>query len=182
MENSVKKDWRDTRVNIKTDAETLDSIMQGKKKSALQNLAQRYQTFWRLEIVALCLCVPAIFQVMSQEFEFSMKGSICLTIGIAVMFMLSSVMDRWLYSRISELDLTAMTVTEVARKAALYRKRHLQFVAILLPIAIILLCAMASMSGNVYLISGMATGGVIGFALGIGQLMKFLRDYRSLTE
>lgn len=180
MENSVKKDWRDTRVNIKTDAETLDSIMQGKKKSALQNLAQRYQTFWRLEIVALCLCVPAIFQVMSQEF--SMKGSIWLTIGFAVMFILSSVMDRWLYNRIGELDLTAMTVTEVARKAALYRKRHLQFVAILLPIAIILLCAMASMSGNVYLISGMATGGVIGFALGIGQLMKFLRDYRSLTE
>lgn len=180
MEDNIKKDWRDTRVNIKSAVETLDLIMQGKKKSALQSLAQRYLTFSRFAIIALFFSVPAIFQVMSQVFP--LKECIWLAIGFAVIFIVSSAMDRWLYNRIKELDLTAMTVTEIARKAALYRKRHLQFVAILLPMTIALCGAMAAMSGNVYMTAGMVAGGVTGMAIGVGQLIKFLKDYGSLTE
>lgn len=180
MEDNIKKDWRDTRVNIKSAVETLDIIMQGKKKSALQSLAQRYLTFSRFAIIALFLSVPAIFRIMSQVF--SMKECIWLAIGFAVIFIVSSAMDRWLYNRVKALDLTAMTVTEIARKAVLYRKRHLQFVAILLPMAIVLCSAMASKCGNMYMTAGMVTCGVVGMVLGIGQLIKFLKDYGSLTE
>lgn len=180
MEDDIRKDWRDVRVNMTTSRETLDAIMQGKKRTALQDLAQRYLRFSNVAIVML-LCTPiTVFKIFSEEF--GTTWALWIGMGFDLVFLLSSIMDRWLCYKIRQLDVVTMAVSEIARKAALYKKRHLQFVAVLLPMAIAVCCAMAWASSDVYLIAGMVTGGVVGLALGISQLMKFLSDYHSLTE
>ncbi len=50
---------------------------------------------------------------------------------------IASVMDRWLYKGISRIDVATMPVSEVCRLAFYYRKKHFQFMAILIPLAVI---------------------------------------------
>ncbi|MBO5444967.1 MAG: hypothetical protein J5995_06450 [Muribaculaceae bacterium] len=180
MEENIRKDWRETRVNIKTSQESLEDIMNGKRKSALDNLARRYLRFSNAAIIVM-LCSPiAFFRVMSEEV--GTQAALWIAIGFDFFMLVSSIMDRWLYHAIRRLDIPGMAVAEIARKAAFYRKRHLQFVAILLPLAIVWVIMVGVLCGDVYLIAGMVTGGIIGLAVGIRYLMEFLSDYRSLTE
>ena len=62
-------------------------------------------------------------------------------VGIVLLGMLycviASVMDRWLYKGISRIDVATMPVSEVCRLAFYYRKKHFQFMAILIPLAVI---------------------------------------------
>ncbi len=92
-------------------------------------------------------------------------------------------MDWWLYYGIGSIDCVRMSVREVSEKAMFYRKRHLQFVMILIPFALILFGWLAYVnSGDIYLLAGMAAGAFFGLAIGLYHLSQFLRDYKTLNS
>ena len=92
-------------------------------------------------------------------------------------------MDYWLYQGIRSIDCSTMTVSEVSRRALFYRKRHLQFIAILLPIAFIWIGMLVYyINYNKYFIWGIVIGGIIVFDVGFRQLLAFLADYRRVVE
>ena len=72
-----------------------------------------------------------------------------------------------------------MKVEEVLRLTMRYRKRHLQFMLILMPMAVALLIGMGIyLRSDRSVIYGMIAGALIGLAIGIRYLIEFMRDYR----
>ena len=76
-----------------------------------------------------------------------------------------------------------MSVSEVAYNAMFYRKRHLQFMAVLIPMAVALLGFTGYVfSSEIYFPYGMIVGAVCGLIIGIIQFRKFMAEYRKLSE
>lgn len=91
-------------------------------------------------------------------------------------------MDRWLYHGIRQIDVVTMSVAEVVEKALYYRKWHIRFIFMLLPMALGCLGLLAYLIDDFYLRLGMIAGFLTGVALGVRQLLNFLADYRAITS
>ena len=90
-------------------------------------------------------------------------------------------MDYWLWNKIRHIDPVAMTISTVAELALLYRKRHLQFMAILIPLAIGLIGLLAyAVSDDTAFLSGMSCGAAIGLMIGLIVFRRFMNDYRDI--
>ncbi|MDE6786690.1 MAG: hypothetical protein K2J46_06600, partial [Muribaculaceae bacterium] len=83
---------------------------------------------------------------------------------------------------VRSIDVVNMPVSEVIRKALFYRKRHLQFIAILLPSVLAIIGFIAWSMDNFYFRLGILIGFIAGTALGLRQLFAFLADYRAITS
>lgn len=176
MEENTGRNWRDTRFNAPSQG-NLDEITNGKRLTALQRLAQRYKRFtW----VALIMFVYCFVFFSSHDFPASMRGWLMGLFGIY--FVIVYAMDSWLYAGISRIDCATMPVGEVSRLALYYRKRHLQFIIILIPMAVALIGLLAcSLATNVYFIAGIVCGIIGGLAIAIHQFRNFMADYRDAS-
>lgn len=158
--------------------DTINDVTDGKRLTALQSLARRYKRF---SIIALAV-IPCSLGMLNLRFM-TERTRLILVIGYAVFMFISSVMDSWLSRGISSIDCSRMSVSEVARKAMFYRKRHLQFMMILLPIAFALVGYIIFNSiANVYLCVGLIVGVLFGGAVGLRGFFDFMADYRTLTD
>lgn len=176
MEDSKKNEWQDAR--IRSSREDIDSIVSGRARTALQNLATRYRQFSNIAFIMI-FTMPWVF--MSQLIPG--RNSLYVVISGMLYFLTCSVMDRWLYNGISRIDCATMSVSEVAGLALFYRKRHIQFIIILLPLAAAWISMLLYFStSDPFLIYSVACGTVIGLAIGVRQLFKFMNDYRDITE
>lgn len=180
MNDDLKKSWQDTNVSIPEPPGMYDSIINGKRRTALENLAERYRRFSNLALVLILMSTTWIFN--SNLYPFDHRMRIAIGISFAVYALIGSVMDRWLYNGIRGIDVAVMPVSEVIRKALFYRKRHLQFIAILLPIVLAIIAVMAWSIDNLYFRLGILVGFIAGTAIGLRQLMAFLTDYRAITS
>ncbi len=178
MNDEMKKNWQAANVTIPEKSDTFDSIMNGKRKTALQNLAQRYRWFSNMALVFL-LIVPINF--MNLHIFPDMKGRIIIVIWFCSFFVICSAMDRWLFHGIEQIDVVTMPVSKVVEKALYYRKWHIRFIFMLFPMAIGCLALLAYFIDDTYMRLGMLTGFLVGVALGIRQLLHFLADYRAIT-
>lgn len=179
MEDNLKRDWRETSIRTSNDDTTLEAIKQGHRKSALQRLASRYRMF--AIIAGICaVTIPWLMARPEMIPDSSLKIWI-LTI-FALYFLTCSSMDLWLYHGITGIDLTSMSVAEVIEMALFYRKRHLQFVLILLPWAFLIVGCLIYSAGVDAAIYGMIVGGAAGLIVGINQLRRFMADYRDITR
>lgn len=178
MNDELKKTWQDTNVSIPRDSVSYESIINGKRKTALDNLAQRYRWFSNFALVFL-LIVP--FNLLNFSLFPDVKYRMLVIIWFGSFFIISSTMDRWLYHGIKSIDVGSMSVSKVVEKALYYRKWHIRFIFILLPFALGCLGLLAYLVDDPYLRLGMLTGFLVGVALGIRQLMNFLADYKALT-
>lgn len=178
--DNIKSAWRDTNNSFEKDKNMMmsfEAIMNGKRSTALDRLQARYLRFVML---ALC-CVPCSFSFMLPNIIPDGNGK-WITIAFGIYFLICAGMDLWLYHGIGTIDCLRMSVTEVIDKARFYRKRHLQFIMILLPIAFCVLGVMAySMQNDPEVIYGMIIGGVVGLLIGSRQLFKFMKDYREVS-
>lgn len=179
MKDDIKKTWQSTRVNIASSNASLDNIMEGKRKTALESLARRYR--WFSNIAILFAGVIPLNLLNFNLFPDS-KLRIVTVIWFCCFFMISSVMDRWLYNGIKQIDIVTMSVSEVIVKAIYYRKWHIRFIIILLPLALVCLGLMAFMINDVYVRLGMLCGFILGVSIGVRHLMNFLADYKALTS
>ncbi len=130
--DNLRKEWQDADVAIPRDSNSYDSIINGKRKTALQSLAQRYRWFSNMGLLFLVIVPLNIFNLhLFPELKLRMT----MVIWFAGFFLICSVMDRWLYHGIKEIDVLTMSVSEVVEKALYYRKWHFRFIFILLPLA-----------------------------------------------
>lgn len=178
MEDNIKKTWQSTRVNLASDDASLNDIMSGKRKTALESLAKRYCWFSNMALLFLCF-IP--LNIMNMPIYSDTNSKILIIVIFGSFFLISSIMDRWLYLGVKSIDIVRMSVSEVVEKARYYRKWHIRFIFILLPIALACLALLAYLADDIYLRLGMIAGFLAGVALGIRQLMNFLADYKALT-
>lgn len=172
----IQKDWRDTHFK-NTSQFTIEDILNGRRISALERLSRKYRRF---SIVALLLIV------VSFTGKFTVERSalgIWISVIMACYCATCSVMDYWLYNGITRIDPATMSVQEVINKSLFYRKRHLQFMAILLPwaIGIVGLIFYANFS-DIYMLMGLTAGLILGLVIGLRNLFDFLNDYKTLTQ
>lgn len=179
MKEEIRKDWQEVNVNIPEKPDSYDKIINGKRKTALQNLAQRYRWFSNMALVFL-LMVP--LNLMNLHLFPDMKWRMVVVIWFCSFFIICSVMDRWLYHGIKQIDVVTMPVAEVVEKAIYYRKWHIRFIFMLLPMALGCLGLLAYLIDDMYVRLGMITGFLVGVAMGIRQLLNFLADYRSILS
>ncbi len=177
--DNLRKDWQDANVAIPRDSNSYDSIINGKRKTALQSLAQRYRWFSNMGLLFLVI-VP--FNLFNLHLFPDLKMRTVLIFWFAGFFLICSVMDRWLYHGIKQIDVLTMSVSEVIEKALYYRKWHIRFIFILLPLALGCLGLMAYAIDDLYVRLGMVAGFLVGVAMGIRQLLNFLADYRAITS
>lgn len=149
------------------------------RKTALDRLRDRYRRF---RLVS-ALLIFGSFMIFSRGQLFDSNLNLYLGIAYAAYFATSCAMDYVLWRGLGTIDPVTMSVTEVARHALRYRKLHLQFIAILLPLALGLLGFTAyAFSADRYFLYGMLSGAIIGAAIGTFQFRRFMADYRRLSE
>ena len=115
-------------------------------------------------------------------FPGELKWRIIISVAFALYALTASVMDCWLYNGIRSIDVVTMPVAEVIRKAMFYKKRHMQFIAVLLPFVLAIIGVIAWKGDNIYFRLGIIVGFIAGTAIGVFQLMNFLSDYRAITS
>lgn len=179
MNDDLKKKWRDTNVSMPRDTVSYESITTGKRKTALDNLTRRYLWFSNLEL-AFLLIVP--FNLMNLALFPDLKYRMLMVIWFGSFFIIAFVMDRWLYHGIKRIDVFTMSVSEVVAKALYFRKWHIRFIFILIPLALGCLGLLAYITDELAFRLGMIAGFLLGVAIGVRQLMAFLADYRSITS
>ena len=178
--DNLRKDWQNANVSLSRGSDAYDSIINGKRRTALENLAERYRRFSNLALVLILMSFTWIFN--PSMFPDNRSLGIAVGVSFAVYALIASIMDRWLYQGIRSIDVVSMSVSEVIRKALFYRKRHLQFIAILLPIVLAIIGVMAWSMDNLYFRLGIVVGFIAGTAIGLRQLFAFLADYRTITS
>lgn len=164
--------WRDTRISAP------ESDFDYRRRTALERLAARYRWFAVMALILVIYCPLTICHSIDNH-------ALGLAVGIffTLYLLVCSAMDWYLYFSIRAIDVSSMPVGEVLARAMHCRKRHLQFVCILLPCAAALLGAIFyAMGTNPYVLYGMITGAIVGLLIGARQLRRFLADYRSLTH
>lgn len=174
----MKSAWRETATSLQTENDRLlTEFRNGNPLTSLERLRNRYRRFAILGFTMLPL--SCVFMLKSI---FPIEGGIWITLSFIVYFLTCGFMDTWLYRGLDTIDCLHMSVSEVIEKARYYRKKHLQFVVILIPMAIALLCGLAYFTGwEEHILLGMIIGGSIGFAIGLQQLFAFLRDYKNIA-
>lgn len=173
MEHNSIDSWKQTKFVNPNDP--TDNQLIRRKTTSLQQLRLRYSRFSLIALLMIFWCPLFAF---SQPF-FPYKPYIAVAFGI--FFLICSAMDYWLSHGIGSIDCATMSVVEVARLAAFYRKRHLQFQMILIPFAAAIITAIILLaSGNSYFIYGIIFGLILGVAIGLRFFIRFMRDYKNL--
>ncbi|MDE5871288.1 MAG: hypothetical protein K2H22_05065 [Muribaculaceae bacterium] len=178
--DNLRKDWQDANIAIRRESDSYDDIINGKRKTALQNLADRYKRFSIMGVILIMLSLSYCFN--PNIFPGDLRWRIITSVAFALYAFTASVMDRWLYNGVKSIDVITMPVAEVIRKALFYKKRHLQFIAVLLPFVLAIIGAIAWKGDNIYFRLGILVGFIAGTAIGIFQLMNFLADYRVIIS
>ncbi|MCM1318970.1 MAG: hypothetical protein NC217_01140 [Muribaculaceae bacterium] len=150
-----------------------------KKKTALDRLRDKYRIFWTIAP----LLAFGTFMIFSRGWLVQTPLNLWLAIAFAVYFMVVFCMEFWLWRGVGTIDPLTMDVAEVMQKSAFYRKRHVQFVFFLIPMAIALLTFTGYVfSYNTDFLNGMITGAICGLIIGIIQFRRFMAEYKKLCE
>lgn len=176
MEQEITKSWRNVRFNNNTENNT------PRRQTALQQLIERYKRFSRFALI-MAGCMPlSFFNILRSNSDASLGQISAISVYIIVYCLIASIMDRWIARGLSTINLAEMPAVEVFRRALFYRKRHFQFMAVLMPMCLILLGWIVWLfSDDEYFLYGVATGAAIGVVIGVIILSRFLREYKELT-
>lgn len=178
--DNIQQNWQQTDIDITTSSSYRDFIVSGRQKTALQNLAARYRRFSVIGGIVILIGVSYCFN--DNIFPGDPLFRIIFGAAFALFGMVASLIDQWLYLGIRSIDVNTMSVKQVIDKALLYRKRHLQTVAVLFPSALALISFMVWKMHNLFFLSGAVAGFIVGLAIGLRQLLNFLADYRAITR
>lgn len=156
-----------------------EAMYRRNKETALEQLARKYKRFSRLGLIMgiMCCCY------MLPNMAFPEHLRIWITLSFCTYFLIASAMDYWLYKGVSAIDCFTMTVSDVAEKAMYYKRKHLQFIAMLLPMAFAVIgLIIYAGGGNKYLIAGVLFGALVGGCIGYRQYLDFMGEYKKLAS
>ncbi|MDE7402049.1 MAG: hypothetical protein K2M87_01405 [Muribaculaceae bacterium] len=175
--NDIQKCWNETKFH------NFESGASKKRQTALQSLADRYRRFSRMALIFAILSPCWMFGLLRHSLNTTDISAYLFQAYMVLYFLLAFFMDKWLAKGISKINVAEISVAEVCRLAYYYRKKHFQFIAILLPLAIILIVWLAMLlSTEKYLIYGVVTGALVGIAIGAYKLSQFLEEYRDIIS
>ncbi|MCM1110027.1 MAG: hypothetical protein NC336_02330 [Clostridium sp.] len=150
-----------------------------RKRTALDRLRDRYLAFW---IISSVMAVAG-FLIFSNGLFVASRLNFWLRMAYAVYFLTVASMDFWLWRGIGSIDPLRMNISEISRESMYYRKRHLQFMAALIPMAIMLLCFTGYLfASEMYFLYGMIVGVILGAIIGTRQFRRFMAEYRRLSD
>ncbi len=177
--NTCVTSWRKSKKRFNFDS--LDSITEFADDSETDNeKIEQLHYFISISCVAVAFIVfcPMWIRLINQP-----TLNITLTAIMVLYFTTASIMDYWLYRRVSEIDIFTMKVKTVTEIAKTCKKRHHQFMMILIPLCILTLGLMAyCVIDEPYVLIGMITGGAIGLAIGCQKYFDFMKDYHTLSD
>lgn len=179
--DDLKRAWNETSSYFDQNdpqlAALIERVRSGRRQTALDRLAARYRRF---SIMSLLITVAWTFCCLGSIIPPQWKLTLLLSYDFY--FLLASTMDYWLFRGISAIDPLTMGVEQVSRLCRFYRRRHLQFMIVLIPMAAALFALMAMAFGaDVYVLAAMAVGAMTGTALGIRQYLNFMSDYKTIV-
>ncbi len=178
-ERKLKEAWRTTAGHLNPDPSDVYATVNLNGKTTLERLAARYRRF---SIVGVIAAVMVLQWSVNSVFDFMPHRTFIVCFG-AVYLLLASLLDHRLYLDVKAIDPATMSVSDVIMRCLHCRKRHLQCMAVLIPLAIVYLGLLGyGMARDPYFLSGMVLGAIVGLAIGVRQLMNFMSDYRSLTS
>lgn len=144
-----------------------------RRRTSIQRLADRYRRFAWLALLMIALNMSTLYRLQS----------LWLGVGFVLIMLASSAMDFYLLDRITSTDLTRMSVRDVLFRIMDCRKKHLTFVAFVMPCAFLWCLALVYLHRlDNYFVIGAVSGAIIGAFIGWRVLSRFLRDYREALE
>lgn len=150
----------------------LENIVNHRKRTALEELSRKYRFF-----IFLALAMVPITQLNH------ILGEAYVRAAFGIYFLVCAIMDMTLLCRIKKIDLTHMSVSEVARAALSARKLHHLYQLILIPLALVVVALMAySYRTEPGAIWGMVFGGIVGGFYGWRVYKQMMRNYKRLTQ
>lgn len=177
--DKLRKAWSETGEALPSDGNKHESQNLNKQKTALDNLRDRYRSFW---IMGLCLAFGT-FMIFWNKEELIGSNTKPLAISYSIYSLICFCFDFWLWRGVRTINPVTMDVSEVASRALFYHKRHLQFMCILLPLAVLLVGFTAYVfQSETYMVWGIVVGVIIGAILGIMQFRRFMASYRQLSD
>ena len=179
-QQEIKATWQEAGTRFYApESDDFENMYRQKKSTALDKLAERYKRFSRMGF--LC-AVMGIFYLLPNH-VIRTEYQIPWATFFIVYMLACATMDLWLYRGIRSIDCFTMTVKEVVEKAIFYRRRHLLFIAILLPIAIAFVVATMFVFGfEKYFLIGIFCGGGLGLIIGYTQYRRFMQEYKEVIE
>ncbi|MDD6228743.1 MAG: hypothetical protein PUA94_06955 [Bacteroidales bacterium] len=152
--------------------------MNSRRETALEKLMREYKRFsW----IALAMTFVSIGLYNLSWLE--MPWKVVIPLLFISFFATSSTMDHWLANGIRSIDCSRMSVREVIDRSLFYRRRHHQFMMILIPYAAVVLgCFGWASRAEIYLLAGMGAGFLVGLAIGIRKYLDFMVNYRDIES
>lgn len=177
----IKKTWEEaSRRFYRPTPEEFENMYREKKETALDRLATKYRRFSTMSLVMTFVSSLWLF---SPSFMETSEHKFMLSITLMAYFAICSSIDYWLYRGVSSINCFEMSVSEVIDKAMYYRKKHLQSIMFLIPLAVVVFGVMVySFNADIYIIYGMAAGLIVGLLLGYRHFREFMDEYRTIKE
>lgn len=176
----LRKAWLAMGKSLDMDLKSVSLKDLTRKKTTLERLRGRYGRFC---IVGVIMMVNTLMIFSNSHIFYDADCRLELGVAYSVYFLVAFCMDLWLWHGIGEINPITMSVSEVARRALLYRRRHIQFMAILIPYAVVMIAFTGyAMSHDKYFLVGVVAGAIIGLAIGTVIFLKTMADYKRLSE
>lgn len=174
----MKDKWNVIDFKSGIDDRIIRNIIAGRRVTALDRLEKRYR-----RMGVLCL-IFAVLIPLEMLFVFDVEERWLLFWTFAAFFLVAASMDFWLSNGIATINVYDMSVSEIVNKAMGYRKRHLQFELVLIPMAAILIAELGSFlaKGNAGIWIAIAVGGLVGLSIALRLFFKFMRDYKRIQN
>ncbi len=179
--DDIKKTWCEIGNRLQNpNTDEIDTIMVQKKETALEALVKKYKHFSRFGLIMMVVSIN--WFSLGERMGIG-DSKYILAVLYAVYFLTSSCMDYWLYTGVKGIDCFTMSVREVSEKALYYKKKHLQSMILMIPFMLIVLgYTFYCCAGEKYFLFGMATGALLGVAIGYRQYIDFMRQYKVLSD
>lgn len=179
--NDMKTMWMD--LNRRLDALEEENRRLARKvvNEKYKNLQERLVRKYRIFIFVSCIMIIYSFLFIFMNNEVVDKYRLPATIYMICFFILCAATDTYLLIKVKDMDIYGEKINEITRTAAINWKIHKIFTMVGLPLAIgaVILIALA-LNANTFTYLGMIVGGIVGFSIGLRQLLKFRNYYRLL--
>lgn len=165
----MKSQWQEGKDALRS----AGTLPDRRRKTSLARLADRYFRMASMALIAGSCALLPLYRI----------GGLGLALAYLGLMLTAAAIDFSFYRAVCAIRPARMSVDEVYRRTLTLRRRHLQSIALLLPMALtwVLFFVWANCDDR-YMMYGVATGGVVGLVCGLNVLRRFLSDYRDALE
>lgn len=175
----MKKVWdqADFRLSaLEAETSRLAQMALKRRYTVFDNLRNRYRRF-----ALISLLMVGVMSLYSLGKVWPGEYGVWISLAMSVFFIIASVLDYSLYRCLGRIDIETMPVSEVNAIVKSCRRRHLQYMAILIPmVAVLFGFILWQAIDDEYMLISYIVGAVVGLAIGIIQYNRFMDDYRYL--